>query len=64
MKATKAGKVPAGQEKQVVTAEEAIKTVMYVQEALINILEREGITNRSEIMQEIKAIQAAKHSRN
>jgi hypothetical protein len=39
-----------------VSAEEALRTVVYIQEAIINILEQKGIADRSEIMAEVKLL--------
>ena len=45
--------------KQVVTPEEAIKAVVYIQEAIINMLEDRGVTTRAEIMEEVKRLAAS-----
>ena len=42
--------------KEVVTTDELAVSNMYVQEAIINLLERKGITTRQEVIEEIKRI--------
>lgn len=46
--------------KEVISPEEAIKTIVYVQEAIINILQQKGIADRSEIMEEVRNLVKAK----
>ena len=46
--------------REVIFPEEAIKTVVYLQEAIINVLERKGIADRSEIMEEVRNLVKAR----
>lgn len=39
-----------------VTFEEMLKSSMYIEEALMNILERKGILKREEVLEEIKKL--------
>ncbi|MCB4791272.1 MAG: hypothetical protein LHV68_05230 [Elusimicrobia bacterium] len=42
-----------------VTLEETARTLVYIQEAIINVLERKEIATRQEIMEEVKNLAAA-----
>ena len=43
-------------QKEIVTTDELAVSNMYVQEALLNLLERKGIMTRKEIIEEIQRI--------
>lgn len=49
--------------KEMVTLEELLMSNVYAQEALINILEKKGIIDKKELLEEIKRLRALAKSR-
>jgi hypothetical protein len=48
--------------KETVTFEELLMSNVYTQEALINLLEKKGIIDKQELLEEIKRLKKAKSS--
>ncbi|MCB4792166.1 MAG: hypothetical protein LHV68_09790 [Elusimicrobia bacterium] len=46
------------EDKKVVSTEETLMTLMYVQEAILNILEQKDIAKREEVMKEVNELMA------